>query len=309
MEEAGLAICASECVRAFRGCGRSAAIGTSGTPAGIGMSVMGFATAKAGRGSAAAGEEGIAHGHAAPEEAVRQVLRQEKPAACLRGDGEHHGVPERQPVRGRDLHRLEQHRSGGLGHLEAVAPLDDRSARFRRGAAGLADEDDEELAERLHRHDDLVLRAGIEDRQRRGPALLAVHPLGVGKDVGVQRDPHAARSARVELIARPSPCLGRGLRGEALAERRARLRPRSCIRLRGHEHRDRPAVRCDDRFGTGLADLAQQAGEGAVCLGGGNGSAQEPKVVLSTTSGNGEAGNSEPHLPNPNLEPGSVPWR
>jgi len=59
------------------------------------------------------------------------------------------------------------------------------AARFRRAAARLTDEDDEQLAERLHRHDDLVLRAGIEDRQRRSPALLAVHPLGVGENVGV----------------------------------------------------------------------------------------------------------------------------
>jgi hypothetical protein len=68
---------------------------------------------------------------------------------------------------------------------------DDRCARLPCAATRLANEDDEEFAEHLHRHDDLVISTGIKERNRRGLALLAVHPLGVGKDVGVQRDPHA----------------------------------------------------------------------------------------------------------------------
>ena len=79
----------------------------------------------------------------------------------------------------------------GVGHLKTICPAKHSKARVRGSTFGFADKYSGQLAQCLRWQDHILRGQLVDELHRLAATQFVAQPLGVSRDVGVKRNPHA----------------------------------------------------------------------------------------------------------------------
>ena len=112
------------------------------------------------------GRKRVGHSDSTPRKPFLEIFRQEQAAPGLRRRGQHHRVPDRKAMIGRQVRCVDHYGGGRLDHRIRVAPAQHGFPRTAWPPLGFSNQYVEEFAQRLNRQHDSPRWQSLDQLQR-----------------------------------------------------------------------------------------------------------------------------------------------